>query len=83
MDRSAAARIAAHSLHATRDPRETTKAARAALDDRFLREVDAAAVAAGETLTDVERYRRAEHLRKAFYIRLAAKSAEVRRSRKK
>ena len=40
VERSLRARMAAYSLHAQRDPRETTSAARAAFLDRFEREVD-------------------------------------------
>lgn len=71
--RSLRARIAAHSLHAQRDPRETTARARETFLARFLREVDPEGV-----LPPAERQRRAEHARKAYFARLA-----LRRSRKR
>ncbi len=67
-------RIGAHSLHARYDPRETTAAARAAFLDRFEREADP-----DGTLTPTERARRAHHLRKAYFARLALRSAQARR----
>lgn len=75
------ARYAAHCLHGSRDSRELTAAARAASPaslDYFLRRVDEAEPG----LPDEERERRAEHLRKAWFIRLAQKSADVRRRRR-
>ena len=71
-------RIGAHRLHATHDPRETTKNARAAFNQRFLDEVDP-----DGTLSEAERQRRAVHARKAYYQRLALKSAQARAKRKK
>ncbi len=68
--------IGAHSLHAKYDPRETTRAARAAFLDRFEREADPDGV-----LSPDERSRRASHLKKAYFLRLAKKSAEARRGR--
>lgn len=70
------ARIGAHTLHATHDPRETTRAARAAFLDRFAAQADP-----DGTLTPEERARRAKHLRKAYFARLALKSAQARRRR--
>ncbi len=67
-------RIGAHSLHAQRDPRETTAAARAAFLSRFEREADP-----DGTLAPPERARRAHHLRKAYFARLALRSALARR----
>jgi hypothetical protein len=72
--RSLAARIGAYRLHATHDPRETTKAARSAFLARFEAEVDP-----GRVLPEPERLRRAEYARKAYFAKLAAKSAETRR----
>ena len=69
-------RIGAHSLHARYDPRETTAAARAAFLDRFDREADPHG-----TLSPAERTRRAHHLRKAYFARLALRSAQARRRR--
>ena len=74
--RSLAARIGAHSLHAKYDPKATTRAARAAFLDGFEREADPD----GE-LTHDERRRRASHLKKAYFLRLALKSAKARRGR--
>ncbi len=73
---SLAARIGAHSLHAKYDPRETTRAAREAFLDQFEREADPDGV-----LTPDERRRRAAHLKKVYFLRLALKSAEARRRR--
>lgn len=68
-------RIGAATLHARGGT--TTDAARAAFRDRFLREADP-----DGTLPPEERARRAEHLRKAWYLRLALKSADARRRKK-
>jgi hypothetical protein len=76
-ERTIRARLAAHSLHAQRDSRETSKAGRAAFLARFEREVDPEG-----KLPPEERARRAEHARKAYFSRLALKSAKVRRERK-
>lgn len=70
------ARLAAYTLHAKYDPRETTAAARAAFLDRFARQVDPEG-----TLPQHERTRRAEAARKAYFTRLALKSAQARRTR--
>lgn len=53
-------RIGAYSLHATHDPKETTRAARAAFLQRFAREVDP-----DLELPWAERARRAEAAKKA------------------
>ena len=76
-ERSLRARLAAHTLHATHDSRELTAPARAAFLGRFEREADPEGV-----LDPAERARRAEHLRKAFFARLALKSAQARRKKK-
>ena len=68
------ARIGAHALHATHDPRETTKNGRAVFLSRFDREVDPDGV-----LPEAERVRRAGHARKAYFAKLALKSAKARR----
>jgi hypothetical protein len=70
------ARIAAHSLHASRDSRTLTENARKAFLARFEREVDPN----GE-LPEPERTRRAAHARTAYMCRLALRSAAVRRAR--
>jgi hypothetical protein len=71
-------RLGALKLHATHDPKETTKAARAAFRSKFEREVDPHGV-----LPEAERQRRAEYARREFYTRMAHKSAEVRRQKKR
>ena len=63
-------RIGAYRLHATHNPKETTKAAREAFMARFEREVDP-----DGTLAPEERSRRAEAARKAYFAQLAHKSA--------
>ncbi len=73
---SLSGRIGAHTLHARRDPRKTTAAARAAFLDRFEREADPDGV-----LSLKERARRALHLRKAYFARLALRSAQARQRR--
>lgn len=73
-ERKLRARIAAHALHAQRDPRETTAKARGIFVARFAHEVDP-----DGTLPAAERERRAEHARKAYFARLALKSAKARR----
>lgn len=73
-DRSQAARIGAHSMHALYDARETTKAGRAAFMARFLTQVDP-----DNALSELERNRRAGSAKKAYFARLALKSAKARR----
>jgi hypothetical protein len=74
-ERSLAASIAAHSKWAKSDPVEGTAAARQAfLVDRFERQADPLG-----QLDPAERARRAEHLRKAHFKRLALASARSRR----
>jgi hypothetical protein len=69
-ERTLRSRIAAHESWAhTPDRAARTAPARAALDQKFLAEADGDAV-------------RAEHLRKAYYARLALKSATSRRKAK-
>jgi hypothetical protein len=76
-ERSLRARIGAYAMHARHDPRQTTTAARVAFLQRFVREVDPHL-----RLTAPERLRRAEAARKAYFIRLAYRSAR-RRSRRR
>ena len=71
-------RIGAHLLHASHDPHETTAKARAAFMSRFEHEVDP-----NGTLSTDERLRRAEHARKAYFSRLALRSAQARRKRRR
>ncbi len=70
------ARLAAHEKWATHDPVKGTAAARAKFMASFLEKVDAECPG----LPDEERLRRAEHLKKAHYTRLAMKSAEARKA---
>ena len=69
-------RIGAYRLHATHDPKETTKSARAAFLARFETEVDPDGI-----LPPDERARRAEAARKAYFAQLARNSAKARRRR--
>ncbi len=73
-ERSLRARLAAHSLHARVDPSAHTAPARAAFLAKFEAEVDPDGI-----LPEVERKRRAEHARKAYFARLALASAKARR----
>jgi hypothetical protein len=73
-ERSLTARLAAHTRWAHQDPVEGTTAARQAFLSRFEREVDPDGI-----LPEAERQRRAEHARKAYFARLALKSAKARR----
>lgn len=75
--RTLRSRMAAYTLHSMRDPRETTKSARAAFEDRFAREVDP-----DGTLAPAERARRAEAARKAYFTRLAYLSARARAAKR-
>jgi hypothetical protein len=75
-ERSLRGRMAAHHLHAQRDPRETTSAARAAFLSSFETKVDPK----GE-LDPEDRRRRAEQLYKAHMAGLAFKAAKARRAR--
>jgi hypothetical protein len=68
------ARLVAHSLWAkVHDPKAHTEPGRRAFLDRFDREVDPDGV-----LPPEERQRRAAHARKAYFLRLALKSARAR-----
>ncbi len=75
-ERTLRAKVAAHSLHASTDPRETTAHARVAFLAKFEDQVDP-----DRTLPEVERKRRAEQAMKAHMSRLALersrKSREV------
>ena len=71
-------RLGAHVLHATYDSRAITAKARAAFLARFEQQVDPAGA-----LPPDERRRRADHLRKAHFARLALKSAQARRRKAK
>jgi hypothetical protein len=76
-EQSLRGRLAAHILHARRNPRQTTARARAGFLARFEREVDPA----GE-LDPTERRRRAEHARRAYFIRLSLAAVEARRAKR-
>jgi hypothetical protein len=78
VERSLRGTLAAHESWARTEDRSarTANARRAALD-RFEKEVDPDGV-----LLPDERARRAEHLRKAYFARLALKSAQARRARR-
>lgn len=73
------ARMAAHLLHAqVKDPAGHTASARAAFLSRFEREVDPDGV-----LEPTERVRRAEHAKKAYFLKLALASHKARAHKKK
>ena len=73
-DRVLRARIAAHTRWSNcADPTAATAPARKAALDRFERQVDPDAV-----LPLAERARRAEHARKAYFTKLALRSAQAR-----
>jgi hypothetical protein len=73
---SAIGRIGAHVAHSRNDPKAMTAAARSRFLARFLEEADPSGV-----LPEEERFRRAEHLRKVHFLRLALRSAETRARR--
>lgn len=73
-ERTMRARIAAYTLHSRRDAHETTAAARRAFLDRFERQVDPEG-----TLPEAERRRRADAAKKAYFTKLALRSAQARR----
>ena len=75
-ERTLRARIAAHALHAKHDSSQLAATARAGLLAKFEAQVDP-----DGTLPPKERHRRAEHLRKAHYARLALQSARSRREK--
>lgn len=76
-ERRLASQIAAHDSWATTPDRAArTAPARAALMAKFEHEVDPDGILPAE-----ERARRAEHKRKAYFARLALKSARARRAR--
>lgn len=78
-NRHLVAQIAANTRWASTpedERREATRKAREAFDERFDREVDP-----DNLLDPVERARRAGHARKAYFARLALKSAQARRRR--
>lgn len=75
-ERTLRARLAAHASWAnTPDPAARTAAGTAAFLSRFERDVDP-----DGTMDPSERARRAESARKAYFTRLALKSAQARRA---
>ncbi len=70
-------RLAAHTLHARRDPRQTTANGRAAFLARFEREVDPQ-----EALDPAERRRRADQARRAYFTRLSLAAVAARRAKR-
>jgi hypothetical protein len=77
-ERRLRAQVAAHESWArTEDPSARTAPGRRAFLDRFEREADPEGV-----LPPAERARRAEHLRKAHFARMAMKSAQARRAKR-
>jgi hypothetical protein len=73
-ERSLRARMAAYVLHSRYDSRELTEPARQAFDKRFDREVDP-----DGKLPPADRRRRAGAARRAYFARLAMRSAQARR----
>jgi hypothetical protein len=77
-ERSLRARLAAHTMHARNDARQTTVAARTAFLARFEAEVDPEG-----RLDPEERARRAEQARRAYFARLALAATKARRAKRK
>ena len=69
-------RLGAHIAHSRNDPRAMTATARGAFLSSFERQADPDGI-----LPAAERMRRAEHLKKAHFLRLAMKSAATRKAR--
>jgi hypothetical protein len=76
-ERSLRARLAVHTLHATRDATRTTALARAGFLARFERAVDP-----DLRLDPAERRRRAEHARRAYFMRLSLAAMAARRAKR-
>lgn len=68
--------MGAHVAHSRNDPREMTAAARGAFLSSLERQADP-----DDFLPDAERLRRAEHLKRAHFLRLAMTSASTRKAR--
>jgi hypothetical protein len=77
VERTLRARLAAHSMHAKHDARETTANGRTAFLARFEAEVDPDGI-----LPPEERRRRAEHARSAYFTRLALAAVKARRRKR-
>ncbi len=76
-ERSLRARLAAYTMHARHDSRQTSAPGRAAFLARFEADVDP-----DSRLDPEERRRRAEHARSAYFTRLALASAAARRAKR-
>jgi hypothetical protein len=77
-ERRIIAALGAHGLWSkVKDRASQTAAARASFNDRFERQVREESPG----LTEAEVVLRAEHARKAYYLRLALKSAQARKAR--
>jgi hypothetical protein len=74
--RSQRARIAALTRWAKENPTPNAQRGQRGLVDKFLAQVDATAAAAGETLTEAERARRADAAYRAHMARLSYASAK-------
>jgi hypothetical protein len=77
-ERTLRARLAAHTMHAQHDARQTTASGRAAFLARFEAEVDP-----DGRLDPQERARRAEQARRAYFARLALAATKARRAKRK
>ncbi len=75
-ERTLRARLAAHTLHSTYNPRDTTAKARTAALMRFEEQVDP-----DGTLPEDERQRRARHALQAHMSRMAFESLKARRAK--
>lgn len=69
-------RLGAHIAHSRNDPRAMTATARGAFLSSFERQADPDGI-----LPVAERMRRAEHLKRAHFLRMALKSAATRKAR--
>ena len=69
-------RLGAHAAHSRNDPRAMTAAARGAFLSSFERQADPDGI-----LPVAERMRRAEHLKRAHFLRMALKSGATRKAR--
>ena len=69
-------RLGAHIAHSRNDPRAMTAPARGAFLSSFERQADPDGI-----LPVAERMRRAEHLKRAHFLRMALKSAATRKAR--
>lgn len=70
-------RLGAYAQQAAHDTRDTTRAARAAHDEKFVDQVDPE-----RKLPAKERARRVEAARKAYFTRLSLLSSQARRAKK-